>query len=155
MHPPTLGGENLSLLPHSCATFHRAALAGSPVRGGNPDDPRYSVTTEGRCHRKGLAGVTCWECREFPGAVLEHIRVNASLGNIFFDIPVFCHRVFCHSYVEDVFQYGGRTTIKRAPPNCTVSLISQRHSEKLPEVAGTPLPSELQGHRRLRARPAT
>ena len=26
---------------------------------------------------------------------------------------------------------------REAPPNCTVSLTSQRHSEKLPEVAGT------------------
>ena len=101
MHPPTLGGENLSLLLHSCATFHRAALAGSPVRGGNPDDPRHRVTTEGRCHRKGLAGVTFWDRREFPGAVLEHIRMNSSLGNIFFDIPVFC-LCLTEGYLEDI-----------------------------------------------------
>lgn len=101
MHPPILGGENLSLLLHSCATFYRAALAGSPVRGGTPDDPRHSVTTERRCHRKGLAGVTCWECKEFPEAVLEHICKNASLGNIFFDIPVFCLRL-TEGYLEAI-----------------------------------------------------
>ena len=37
----------------------------------------------------------------------------------------------------DGHEFEGAEESREDPPNCTVSLTSQRHSEKLPEVAGT------------------